>query len=63
MPPLPKQKRSKANKGMHRAHQHTSLPNVVECPHCHRPMAMHRVCPSCGFYRGRDVLGIETEIS
>jgi large subunit ribosomal protein L32 len=48
---------------MHRAHQHTSLPNVVECPHCHRPMAMHRVCPSCGFYRGRDVLGIETEIS
>ena len=37
------------------------LPGLVECPHCHRPMMSHHVCPACGFYRGRDVLGIESD--
>jgi large subunit ribosomal protein L32 len=61
--PVPKRKRSKASAGSHRAHQAIKLPNVVECPHCHRPMKLHHVCPACGFYRGRDVLNAETELA
>jgi large subunit ribosomal protein L32 len=63
MAPLPKRKRSKSSVGTHRAHQHLNLPHLVECAHCHRPMRMHHVCPACGFYRGRDVLGAETDLA
>jgi large subunit ribosomal protein L32 len=26
------------------------------CPHCHAPKLPHRVCPSCGYYNGREVV-------
>ena len=61
MAPLPKRKRSKASSRSHRASGPIQTSAVVECLHCHRPMRMHHVCPSCGYYRGRDVLSIETE--
>jgi large subunit ribosomal protein L32 len=63
MPPLPKRRRSKASKGTHNAHRQITLPNVIECPHCHRAMLSHRVCPACGYYNGQDVLGVETELT
>ena len=28
----------------------------VECPNCHEPMLPHRVCPSCGYHKGKEVL-------
>ena len=62
MPPLPKRKRSKSRKGTHTSHQAISLNGLVECPHCHRPMLPHHVCPACGYYRGRDVLGVESDL-
>jgi large subunit ribosomal protein L32 len=60
MAPLPKRRRSKASKGSHNAHRQVTLPNLTECPHCHRPMLSHHVCPACGYYRGRDILEAET---
>ncbi len=63
MPPLPKRRRSKARQGSHAAHRHVTLPHLTECPHCHQPMLSHQVCPSCGYYRGRDILKVETEIT
>ncbi|MEK9659411.1 MAG: 50S ribosomal protein L32 [Chloroflexota bacterium] len=63
MPPLPKRKRSKSRQGTNRAHQHIKLGGLIECPHCHKPMKAHRVCPSCGYYRGRDVLQVESDLS
>jgi len=26
------------------------------CPHCRERMLPHRVCPNCGYYRGREVI-------
>lgn len=63
MPPLPKRKRSKSRVGTHRAHQGTALANLVECPRCREAMKPHRVCPSCGFYRGRDALRMDSGLS
>ena len=31
-------------------------PTLNECPQCHKPRRPHRVCPSCGFYAGREVV-------
>ncbi len=30
--------------------------NLVECPNCHTKKLPHRVCESCGFYDGKDIL-------
>ena len=36
-----------------------TLPQVQDCPQCGEPTQAHRVCPSCGFYKGRQVLTIK----
>ncbi len=30
--------------------------NVTKCPKCQEPVMSHRVCPSCGTYKGAQVL-------
>ncbi|NIM98786.1 MAG: 50S ribosomal protein L32 [candidate division Zixibacteria bacterium] len=54
--PLPKRRHSKARGAKRRAHWKLSLPNTVECPHCHQPKLPHRICPNCGYYKGRQVI-------
>jgi len=51
--PNPKRKHSKSRTGKRRAHDHITAPAVGSCPHCGEPRPPHRVCPKCGFYRGR----------
>jgi large subunit ribosomal protein L32 len=29
--------------------------NVTLCPKCKEPVMSHRICPSCGFYKDRQV--------
>ena len=54
---VPKRRKSSSKRDMRRAqHDKVSAPNVVPCPTCSAPMVSHRVCPSCGYYKGRAVL-------
>ncbi len=57
----PKKKKSKSRSAMGRSHHALSTPNLSACPKCGDPKESHRVCPSCGHYRGRQVFVIETE--
>ena len=34
------------------------LPQISSCPKCGEAYVPHRVCPSCGTYKGRQVLTI-----
>ena len=52
---VPNRKISKSRKGMRRAHDHVPVPAVVLCS-CGEPTLPHRICPSCGTYRGRQML-------
>lgn len=36
-----------------------SLPGIVECPQCHEMKLAHRVCKSCGYYNGKEVVSME----
>jgi len=56
---VPKQKTSKAKRDKRRSHDGLAAPGQSVCPQCSAPKLPHRVCPSCGSYRGRTV--IETE--
>jgi large subunit ribosomal protein L32 len=53
--PLPKRRHSKTRGAKRRTHWKLSVPNIVECPHCHQPKLPHRICPNCGYYKGRQV--------
>jgi large subunit ribosomal protein L32 len=56
--PLPKKKTPNSAKGKRRSHLHMRSTGLSECPRCHSARLPHRVCPSCGFYRGRDAITI-----
>ncbi|MDI3546480.1 MAG: large subunit ribosomal protein [Halanaerobiales bacterium] len=53
---VPKRKTSKARKRKRRTHWKLNTPNLVECPQCHELKLSHRVCPACGYYKGKEVV-------
>ena len=38
------------------------LPQMMDCPNCDTPKVMHRACPQCGHYRGRQVVEPEDDL-
>jgi large subunit ribosomal protein L32 len=37
------------------------LPQLSACPQCAAPYVPHRVCPACGYYKGRQVITVKAE--
>ncbi|GAF26676.1 ribosomal protein L32 [Moorella thermoacetica Y72] len=35
-----------------------AAPTLVECPQCHQLKLNHRVCPKCGYYKGREAIQV-----
>lgn len=54
----PKRKFSKARTRQRRTKYYNSLtaPQLKECPNCGTTKMLHHACPSCGHYRGRQVV-------
>ncbi len=59
MPPQPKRKYAKARQGERRQHLKIAVAALQACPQCHSKMQPHHVCPTCGYYAGREVVEIE----
>jgi large subunit ribosomal protein L32 len=53
---VPKKKTSKSRKNMRRAHDFLTVPAASVCPQCKAPKLPHRACPSCGTYKGKEVI-------
>ncbi|BAU23151.1 50S ribosomal protein L32 [Caldimicrobium thiodismutans] len=53
---VPKRKTSRSRKGMRCAHQALTAPSGSICPKCKSFKMPHRVCPSCGYYKGKAFL-------
>jgi len=56
---VPKKKTSKSRRDTRRAHDALTAPGVSICPQCKEPKQSHRVCPSCGTYKGREIVSTE----
>ena len=56
---VPKQKQSHSRTNKRRSQHKITPPRLSECPHCHEPRLPHRVCPSCGHYKGREIVAPE----
>jgi len=63
MTPLPKRKLSKGRRDRRRSQDALNAKNLVVCSNCGEMCLPHTVCPSCGFYKGREVVTIEKESS
>ena len=57
--PNPKRRHSKARRNKRRANDGLKSPSLSVCPNCHEPKLPHRVCPGCGYYRGRQVVDVD----
>lgn len=57
----PKRKTSKQRRDKRRTHYKTTAPTVASCSNCGTTVRYHRVCPECGYYKGK--LAIEKNVS
>jgi large subunit ribosomal protein L32 len=55
---VPKRKTSKARRDKRRANWKLTVPGFAACPQCHQPKMPHRVCPECGFYKGKEAVKV-----
>ncbi|MDR1211569.1 MAG: 50S ribosomal protein L32 [Spirochaetaceae bacterium] len=57
--------RSKTSKARTRRRQTLNMklrsPTLVECSSCGNKVLLHRACPKCGFYRGKQVIVPESK--
>ena len=58
MAPLPKKKHSRARKGGRAAHHFLTRGALSICQQCKSVKLPHRVCPVCGYYKGRSVVDV-----
>jgi large subunit ribosomal protein L32 len=59
---VPKRKTSKARRDKRRSsHWKLELPGLVKCPQCGALKLSHRMCASCGFYKGREIIQLKKE--
>jgi large subunit ribosomal protein L32 len=49
----PKRKISKSRRNKRRAHDHAVAPTLSTCSNCATSVMYHRVCPECGYYKGK----------
>lgn len=59
MPPLPKKKHSRTRRDKRRTHDSLEASNLVQCSNCGEMRLPHRVCPNCGYYKGREVIEVK----
>jgi large subunit ribosomal protein L32 len=57
---VPKKKTSKSRKGMRRSHDGLTAPSYAECPQCHVMARPHHICAHCGYYKGKEVMEVES---
>lgn len=54
---VPKRKVSKARRDKRRSSVwKLDLPGMVKCPKCGELILGHRVCKSCGYYKGKEIV-------
>ncbi len=59
---VPKQKQSHSRTTKRRSQHKLDAPATNACPQCHSPRLPHRVCPTCGSYKGRDVIAVSEQV-
>ena len=59
----PKRHKTYSKVRMHRAHLKLKKPGLVKCPNCGNLILPHRVCPYCGYYKGKMVIDVFAKLT
>ena len=59
--PNPKRRHSKTRGKLRRTHYKMTTPNASACATCGSPRVPHRICATCGTYKGKEVIAQKTE--
>ena len=57
----PKKRHSRARQGKRRASISLATPKANVCPNCGAPQIPHRVCETCGYYKGKQITKVKSE--
>ena len=60
---VPFRKVSKTRRDMRRTHYKVAANGLVKCPNCGKAKLSHRVCPNCGYYKGKQGMTIKSKDS
>lgn len=55
---LPKRRQSKARGRKRRTHYKASAVSTSICAQCNQVKIPHRICPNCGYYKGKAVISV-----
>lgn len=53
---VPKRRISNSRQGMRRSHHAIKPQQIQYCKNCDQPVVGHRMCSSCGHYKGREIM-------
>lgn len=59
----PKRRSSNTRSALRRSHHFLVTPSMSQCSNCKTPLVPHRICPVCGYYRGKQVLTMKVKES
>ncbi|MES2595236.1 MAG: 50S ribosomal protein L32 [Verrucomicrobiota bacterium] len=57
----PKRRQSKCRQRLRQGANRWRAPSLKTCPECGTAVPGHVACPSCGYYKGRQVLTITAQ--
>jgi len=58
--PNPKRRHSRQRGRLRRTYYKVKEKNLSICPQCGSLKLPHRICPHCGYYKGRQMIEIKT---
>jgi len=56
---VPKRKTGRARTNARRSSHKLTAINASSCPQCHELRMPHHICPSCGYYDGKEVVEVD----
>lgn len=55
---VPKQRHTKSRRNKRRGQISLQAPSLTVCSKCGKPVLLHTVCLSCGYYKGMEVIDV-----
>ena len=59
---VPKKRKTSTRGKQGRSHDALKPVSISNCPKCGDPILSHKVCQTCGYYRGMELIHVETKL-
>ncbi len=59
---VPKKRKTSAKGKQKRSHHALVKPSLINCPKCGDKNLPHTICATCGQYKGKEIIHIETKL-